>query len=349
MREEFKTLRYLLSEAVRRRPYDGLLFSGGLDTSVIAALNPKITAITVSLEGDAEDIYYSDLLAKKFGFKYVHYAVGVNEALLAIPEVIRILGSFDPAIPNDLAAFFGLKKAKELGIAAIATGDASDELFAGYSFMQEVDDLEGYIRRITKNMNFSSNEICRFFGLKIVQPFIDKNIVDFALSLPREMKIREKSGKVWGKWILRKVFEDILPEEIAWQSKRPLEFGSGMTRLREVISAKISDDEFKEKQQVYPVKFLNKEHLYYYEVFRKVVSVIPAPKDTEKSCPGCSTGLKIDAFHCKVCGYGLIFCTREVNKMKKKECKAKKNVIACRKKCKAKGTGLSHYVISDKK
>ncbi len=303
MTEEFKTLRYLLSEAVRRQPYDGLLFSGGLDTSVIAALNPKVVAVTISLGGDAEDIYYSNLLAKEFGFKHVHYAVDVDEALGAIQDVIRILGSFDPAIPNDLAAYFGLKKAKELGVATIATGDASDELFGGYSFMQEIDDLEGYIRRITKTMTYSSNDIGKFFGLKIVQPFTDKNVIDFALGLPREMKIREVNGQIWGKWIVRKAFEAILPKEVAWQSKRPLEFGSGMTRLREVISRKISDDEFKEKQQAYPVKFLNKEHLYYYEIFRKVVGTIPAPKDTEKLCPGCSAGLKIDTFHCKVCGY----------------------------------------------
>jgi asparagine synthase (glutamine-hydrolysing) len=305
MTEEFKTLRYLLSEAVRRQPYDGLLFSGGLDTSVIAVLKPKVVAVTISLGGDAEDIYYSNLLAKEFGFKHVHYALDIEEALGAIPDIIRILRCFDPAIPNDLVAYFGLRKAKELGVSVIATGDASDELFGGYSFMQEIDDLESYIRRIAKTMVYSSNDIARFLGLKIVQPFTDKEVVDFALGLPRELKIKEENGRAWGKWIVRKAFEDILPKEVVWQSKRPLEYGSGMTRLREVISAKISDDEFKEKQQTYSVEFLNKEHLYYYEIYRKVVGFIPAPKGTEKLCPGCSAGLKIDTFHCKVCGYVL--------------------------------------------
>ena len=310
MTEAFKTLRYLLSEAVWRQAYDGLLFSGGLDTAVIAALNPKVTAVTISLGSEAEDIYYSNLLAKEFKFKHVHYVVEVDEALSVIPDVIKILGSFDSAIPNDLTAYFGIKKAKELGVIAIATGDASDELFGGYSFMQEIDDLEGYIRRITRTINFSSNDLCKFFGLKIVQPFTDKDVVDFALELPREMKIREDNGQIWGKWIVRKAFEDILPKEVAWQSKRPLEFGSGMTRLREIITRKISDDEFKEKQLAYPVKFFNKEHLYYYEIFRKVIGAVPVPKDTEKPCPGCGAGLKIDAFHCKICGYVLISCTK---------------------------------------
>lgn len=303
MKEKFKTLRYLLSEAIRRFSYEGLLFSGGLDTSVIAVLNPKIEAVTISLEGAAEDVYYSKLLARKFGLKHTHYTVDVEEALLAIPEVIRILRSFDPAIPNDLAVFFGLKKAKELGINSIATGDASDELFGGYSFMKEIGNLEAYIRRITKTINFSSNDICGFFGLKIVQPFADENVIDFALRLPRRMKIRKENGKIWGKWIVRKAFEDILPCEVVWQSKRPIEYGSGMTRLREIITKNISDDEFKEKQQVYSVKFLNKEHLYYYEIFRKVIGAIPTPKHAEKPCSGCGAGLVLNAFHCKICGY----------------------------------------------
>lgn len=35
--------------------------------------------------------------------------------------------------------------------------------------------------------------------------------------------------------------------------------------------------------------------------------------------------------------------------MSKKMKKAKKAVVSCRKKCKAKGTGLSHYVLLEKK
>lgn len=232
-----------------------------------------------------------------------HKVVDVDEAIDAVPEVIKILRSFDPAIPNDLVVYFGLKQALELGLDKMATGDASDELFGGYSFMQKIDDLEGYIRRIAETMTYSSNEIGDFLGIDIIQPFTDEGIIDFALKVPRELKIREDNGVIWGKWILRKAFEDILPKELAWQDKRPLEYGSGMTKVRKIISSKISDDEFKEKQQVYPVKFLNKEHLYFYEIYRKVIGEIPIPKKNQKSCPGCGAGLKINAFHCKVCGY----------------------------------------------
>lgn len=129
---------------------------------------------------------------------------------------------------------------------------------------------------------------------------MEKKVVDFVLDIPVEFKIKEGNGETWGKWILRKTIQDLLPPEFIWQSKRPLEYGSGMNRLREIISARITDEEFKEN--FYPVEFMNKEHLYYYKIYMKEIGHIPEPKRGQKSCPGCGAGMGISAFHCKVCG-----------------------------------------------
>lgn len=303
MEQLILTLREKLKEAVKRNIASCLLFSGGLDTSILAALNPAAMAITVSLGSFGEDIKYAEYLAQKLNLRHYHKIVGIDEAIDSIPMVIKILKSFDPAIPNDLAVYFGLELAKNLGLDAVATGDGSDELFGGYSFMKDIDDLENYIQRISKNMNFSSNKLGEFFDIKIIQPFIDREIIDFALQIPINLKIRKYNGKLWGKWILRKAFEDVLPKEIVWQDKRPLEYGSGMTKLREIISSKISDDEFEEEKRLYPINFLNKEHLYYYEIYRKEIGEIPKPRGTQKKCPGCGAEMERTAFHCKICGY----------------------------------------------
>lgn len=169
--------------------------------------------------------------------------------------------------------------------------------------MCEIDDLEDYIRRIAQTMTYSSNEMGKFLGIEVIQPFTNKKVVDFALTVPKELKIRKDNGAIWGKWILRKTFQDLLPSEIIWQSKRPLEYGSGMTKLRKIISDKISDDEF--QGHSYPVHFINKEHLYYYKIYRKVIGEIPKPVTSEKECPGCQGAMEKDSFHCRTCGYVL--------------------------------------------
>ncbi|MDI6892853.1 MAG: asparagine synthase-related protein [Actinomycetota bacterium] len=303
MNEIIKNLKKVLSDTMERSSYKSLLFSGGLDTSILAVIKPKVIGITVNLESEGEDIHYSRSLARFLDIEHFHRKVDVEEAIECIPKVIKILRSFDPAIPNDLVLYFGLELAKNLGLDEIATGDGSDELFGGYSFMKDIDDLENYIQRISKEMSFSSNCFGKFMEIKIIQPFMDRNVMDFALKIPAHLKIRRYNDKVWGKWILRKAFEDVLPENIIWQSKRPLEYGSGMNKLRQVISDKVPDEEFKENSS--SVRFINKEHFYYYKIYRKVIGETPKPKDDERSCPGCGTGIKRSSLHCKICGYVL--------------------------------------------
>ncbi len=295
-------IRERLKKAIGRKPAEGLLFSGGLDTSILAVLNPNMKAITVRLESFGEDAQYADLVAKNLKLNHSHRRVNIDEAIDSIPDVIRILKSFDPAIPNDLVVYFGLKLAKEMEIEEVMTGDGSDELFAGYDFMQKIDDLEEYIRKVSQNMRFSSNRIGDFFGIKIVQPFLEKEFVNFALSINLDLKLKRYGGKSLGKWILRKAFEKMLPEEVIWQDKRPLEYGSGMRELRGIITSRIPDKEFEHKSKQYPIKFMNKEHLYYYEIYREEVGEIPKPKSNQRKCPGCGAGMDLNSFHCRVCG-----------------------------------------------
>jgi len=293
-------LKRILLEVIERGSYGGLLFSGGLDTSILAVAKPKIIGITVSLGFRAEDIRYAEVLAKSLDIEHFHRRVEINEAIEAIPKVIKILGSFDPAIPNDLVVYFGLESAKELGIDRTATGDGSDELFGGYLFMQDIDDLETYIYRLTKKMHFNSNVFGEFFKIKIIQPFISREIIDFALQIPSDLKIKKDKDKIWGKWILRKAFEDLLPESIIWQKKRALEYGSGMYRLRQIISDRVVDEEFREKST--SIKFINKEHFYYYKIYREVVGEIPKPTDDQKICSACKAGVDFFNLHCRICG-----------------------------------------------
>jgi len=322
----YNQLKNKLIDSVKRNSAEGILFSGGLDTSILMAIEPRMIGIHISLKDYGSDTEYAKsvedflnsiknmpdlqyayallhLIPNRENLKIHYRKIKINETLNAIPNVIKILKSFDPAIPNDMAVYFGLKFAKELKIKSIITGDGSDELFAGYSYMRNINNLDNYIQQISKKMYFSSNKIGKYFGIEIKQPYMDKEFRDFSLEIPAKLKIKKENRKIFGKWVLRKAFEDLLPKKIIWQNKRPLEYGSGMTKLREIISNKISDEEFIEKQKIYQIKFFNKEHLYYYEIYKNVVGEIPKPKNNQKKCPGCGAGIEYGCFHCRICGY----------------------------------------------
>jgi asparagine synthase (glutamine-hydrolysing) len=295
-------IRKKLTRAMDKSGAEGLLLSGGLDSSILAALAPGVSAFTVTLAPYGEDGEYAKILTQILPIKSYHRMIGIEEAVDSIPAVIGILKSFDPAIPNDIATYFGLKLAKDKGAKSVMTGDGSDELFAGYSYMFDLADLGSYTRGLKDKIYFSSNILGQELGVEIKQPYLAHEIIELALEIPKDLKIKVEGEKRWGKWILRKAFEDILPPKIIWQDKRSLEYGSGTRRLRRIISEMISDEEFEEKRRLYPVRFMSKEHLFYYEVYRRVVGEIPAPEDNQRSCSGCGAGIEKKANHCHICG-----------------------------------------------
>ncbi|MDA3833721.1 MAG: asparagine synthase-related protein, partial [Spirochaetales bacterium] len=118
----FHELKERFAEAVSRNRAEGILFSGGLDSSLVAAYAKNSKAISVGFESYGEDRYYAGKAVKFLKLDHYHRTVTIDEAIAAIPKVIKILESFDPAIPNDVTAYLGLKCAKNMGINSMMTG-----------------------------------------------------------------------------------------------------------------------------------------------------------------------------------------------------------------------------------
>jgi asparagine synthase (glutamine-hydrolysing) len=305
-------LRSKLKEAVERNKADGILLSGGLDTSILAFVARPSAGFTVALkDSPASDMSYSEKVSKLLGIQHKKIEFTTEEALATLPEVIKILKTFDLALPNDLSIYFALKLARENRISAVMTGDGADELFAGYSYMAELspEDMERYIRKLSQNWHFSANELGRALGIETKQPFLDEDFVRFALEINPELKV---NGGV-GKYILRKSFEDLIPAEIVWRRKEPIEYGSGSTRLHETINNMVTDEEFQSARKEVDIKFINKEHFFYWRIYSEVVGEIPKASPSApspftgegwgevKSCPCCGAGM--GRYHCPTCGF----------------------------------------------
>lgn len=306
-------LRSLLAKAVLKNLTDGILFSGGLDTSVLAVVASNfasLKAFTCALQlAPAPDVECAMLMANKLRWRhYIHY-FNEDELFEVIPPVVKTLRLFDPMeVRNSITIFIASKFAKDNGANSVITGDALDELFAGYNWLLRLDKeaLELELQKIWSRMSFSSIATGKAVGLEVKIPFLDPEFKSFAMKLDSQYKIHEERGRKWGKWIIRKAFEDSLPEEIAWRRKDPIEVGSGTTTLPNFFNQRIPDSEFDEKKRKYlekdKVTIRDKEQLYYYESYRSTVGV-PRPKDPKsRTCPQCNCNVPEKATFCRTCG-----------------------------------------------
>ncbi len=309
----YRAIIQALEESVRHNLTDGLLLSGGLDTAILAHLISKWVkpgCITVALrDAPAPDVEYAKLVASRLGLRHrVHY-FGSDELNENIRDVIRIMKSFDPMeIRNDVAIYVALKVGRDQGMSTIMTGDGCDELFGGYSFLFGLTqkELDTALRKLWANMRFASVYLAEALGVEVRLPFLDPQFKALAMDLDVSLKVRSERGQTWGKWILRKAFEDIMSPEIVWRVKAPIEVGSGTTIFPSLFDARISDVEFSQKKTKYlgedRVVIRSKEHLFCYEIYRSIFGVPYLSAVNTRTCPDCNSGVEEGASFCRTCG-----------------------------------------------
>ncbi|VUT27127.1 MAG: asparagine synthetase B [Candidatus Methanolliviera sp. GoM_asphalt] len=244
-----------MEEVVEGDPAEGLLLSGGLDTSVIASIASKkrknLKAFTVTLKGYDEDLKYAKKVTEFLDLDHIIYYFSEEEMIKAVPCVMRITKCRYFEIKSIVPVFIAMKVAKDY-VGSLYVGDGADELFAGYSPMVTLIDLltdERYGFSINLRNNFedyfyktlfedsgeylrSPHKIGEVMGIDVKVPYLDRRIREYARKIPMEYKVREEKGKRWGKWILRKAFEGFLPEEIIWREKVPIDIGAGSMKLK---------------------------------------------------------------------------------------------------------------------
>ncbi|MEM2911551.1 MAG: asparagine synthase-related protein [Candidatus Bathyarchaeia archaeon] len=306
-------IKSLVEKTVEKNLTEGILLSGGLDTSILAAVAAKysrLKAFTCAFQGaPAPDVEHAIIMAKRLSLPHYLHFFTEDELYEAARFVIKTLRLFDPMeVRNSSTIYIGLNFAKNNGVKSVMTGDALDELMAGYPWLFKYNEkeLESELQKIWNTMVFSSVPIGKAVGIDVKTPYLDPEFKEFAMKLNVKHKVREENGKIWGKWIMRKAFENVLPPEIAWRRKDPIEVGSGTTTLPNFFNMKIGDSEFEEKKRNYlemdKVTIRDKEQLFYYEIYREEIGV-PHPKDPMgKICPQCNSNVQQGLSFCRTCG-----------------------------------------------
>ena len=302
----------VLENAVLNCRSECMSLSGGLDSSILAYYlkEKKMTAIAVIAKDFlAMDLTYCQMVAKKFNFSLNLKTVETEELLKGIEDTIKILKIFnDIEIRNAIVMYIALSTAKEKGITGIITGDGADELFAGYNFLLRKNDEEAQmdLERILKVMHFPTEKIGASLGIKVESPFLDIKVRKFAQNLPIDMKIREEGGKKYGKWILRKTFEQKIPKSIVWRDKSPMQDGAGTSGLVTLFDSLMSDEMFdmktKEIKNSDNVTVRTKESLHYYITYRKYYAPPHTLHTSSRKCPFCQYAIDANSKFCRMCG-----------------------------------------------
>ena len=312
MTEEETRIYAILDEVISQCEADWISLSGGLDSSIIGHFikNRSPKAIVVITEDFiASDLSYSQIVSKHLGIPLEIHNVSTEQILDGIKNTIKILKNFnDIEIRNSVVMYVSLDALNKKGVKSVLTGDGADEIFAGYNFLLKKSETEltDELNRIKKIMHFSSQEIAKNFGIKIESPFLDDRVMEFAQSIPLSMKVEQRNQKVFGKYILRKTFEEYLPTSIVWREKSPMQEGAGTSGLTNLFETIITDTVFSEKTKEIKEKdnvtIRTKESLHYYQIFKENFDLNEESDLNKKLCPDCTSEIDKNSKFCRMCG-----------------------------------------------
>jgi len=312
MNEKIQRLYQILNNSVSDCNSTCISLSGGLDSSILASLMKSKEKNGISIickEFPGADLSYCQMVAKKFQLPLVMKLISTEEVMTAIDETIKILKVFnDIEIRNSVVMYLSLQTAKNEGYKSIITGDGADELFAGYDFFQKMteDELKENLPRIWNTLHFPAQKIGKSLKIIVESPFLNEHVVDFAKSVPIQYNIKLEKNQKFGKWLLRKTFENSIPQSITWRRKSAMQDGAGISQLVNIFDNIISDESFNDQikliKKTDDVSIRSKESLHYYLIYRKYYDIPKNLHTSNSVCKYCHYEVLNDAHFCKMCG-----------------------------------------------
>jgi len=308
-----------LEAAVRRQlmsdvPY-GVLLSGGLDSSVTSAIAkkyaqkriesddttdawwPQLHSFSVGLEG-SPDLAAAQKVADHIGTVHHEIKFTIQEGLDAIKDVVYNLETYDiTTIRASTPMYLMARVIKSMGIKMVLSGEGADELFGGYLYFHKApNDREFHeetVRKLSKLHMYDclrANKSLAAWGIEGRVPFLDKEFMDVAMRInPKDKMI---NGERMEKWVVRKAFEDMLPESVAWRQKEQFSDGVGYSwidTLKEVVNAEVSDEQLKNANFRFPIQTPTSKEEYYYrsifeEHFPSNAAALCVPQEASVAC-----------------------------------------------------------------
>ena len=260
----------------------GVFLSGGLDSSLVAAVaarylerrDEQLKTFAVGLEG-SPDLMAARTVAEHLGTEHHERIYTAEEARAALPEVVRVIESFDPSLVRSAVPNLFLARETAKHVKVVLTGEGADELFAGYEYLvdyRDGDELHAELVRMVESLHNLNLQRCdrvtMAYGLEARVPFLDRDVIAFGLRLPPGWKLSGAGQQE--KHLLRAAFEGWLPPEFLWRDKAQFGDGSGAASvLTDEIEAGITDAELEAERDEVEPPLRTREELAYYRIFRE--------------------------------------------------------------------------------
>lgn len=276
-------LREALEAAVRRQlmtdvPY-GVLLSGGLDSSVVAATArrfagrrveddgqseawwPHLHSFAIGLEG-SPDLAAAQEVAEHIGTEHHTFHFTVQEGIDALPDVVRHLETYDvTTIRASTPMYLMARRIRAMGVKMVLSGEGADEIFGGYLYFHKAPDARAFHEETVRKLDrlhlydcLRANKSMAAWGVEARVPFLDQEFLDTAMRLNPAAKMA--TGGKMEKHILREAFEDALPASVAWRQKEQFSDGVGygwIDGLKAHAEAQVSDAELAAAEERFPV------------------------------------------------------------------------------------------------
>jgi asparagine synthase (glutamine-hydrolysing) len=274
-------------------PY-GVLLSGGLDSSITAALAarhadmrveeheeapawwPRLHSFAIGLEG-SPDLLAAQRAADHIGTVHHGFTFTIQEGLDALEEVIYHLETYDvTTIRAATPMFLMARKIRAMGIKMVLSGEGADEIFGGYLYFHKAPHPQAFheetVRKISRLHSYDclrANKAMSAWGVEARVPFLDKEFLDVAMSIDPADKMADsmKGGDRIEKHILREAFEHLLPEDIAWRQKEQFSDGVGygwIDAVKDFTAEHVSDAEMARAAGRFPHNTPDSKEAYWF-------------------------------------------------------------------------------------